>query len=97
MIQFTLEETKALIDEETLAKLVNRGEPMPLTEDEKMAISTHHRGDQRHLLTENWVIHKNGLIVTKFIDGTTNIPKFVREILNCCAFSKRVYFGKSYS
>ena len=81
---------KQSVNENALSKIINVGDYPELDQNEKDAIIGHRKGNQSHLLRENFIIHKRGLTVTKSIDNIKNIPEFVGQVMDACNFDLKI-------
>ena len=86
-----------MIDEATMQKIVNVGEVYKLDDEERKCVSDHRMGTKTHLLRENYVVHRNGMIVTKLLTEDLNIEEFIRDLLHAIGFSARVFVGEALS
>ena len=90
---FTIEDTTSKIDIVGLSKLVDTSKVPNLSREELEAIHGHRLTDQSHLVKENFVIHRNSLIVTTLLENGMEISDFISEILKCCRFPCKIYLG----
>ncbi len=91
---FTFEDTSSKIDFVALNKLVDLDKMPELQPDEREAVRGHRMSDQSRLLRENYIVHRNSLTVTKVLDYDLDIVQFLRDVMDCCNFPMKVFFGK---
>ena len=77
---------KQSINEQKLQSIINIGILPDLNREEVEAIEGHRKGDQSHLLRENYIVHKKGLIITKNIKTFDDLSLFVAEVMDACKF-----------
>ena len=63
---------------------MNLGSLPKLCELEIDAIMGHRGGDQSHLLEENIIIMKQGVIITKTLTEDLDLPFFVNRVMEAC-------------
>ena len=91
---FTFEDTISKIDLATLNKIIEIGKMPDLEPEERAAVRGHRMADQSRLLRENYVVHRNSLTVTKVLEYDLDIVQFLRDVIDCCNFPSKVFFGK---
>ena len=74
------------VDEKTLQSIISVGNLPELSIEEIEAIEGHRKGDQSHLLRENYIIHQKGLVVTKVMETFENLSEVILEIMKSCKF-----------
>jgi len=84
------------VDEKNLQSIISVGNLPELSIEEIEAIEGHRKGDQSHLLRENYIIHNNGVIVTKVMETFDNLPEVVLEIMKSCKFDYWISIGMGF-
>ena len=64
-----------------------------LSNEEINAITEHRRGNQSHLLKEGIIVFANGVIITKTIDESLDIPDFINRVMESCGNSFKIFIG----
>ena len=81
------------LNQAKLAKLIQIDAYPELDDEELEALKEHRKGNQSHLLRENFVVHKRGLIVTKTIESLKSIPIIISDIIDACNFDFWISIG----
>jgi len=78
------------VNQKSLSEIITVGKLPELEDDEREAIMGHTRGNMSHLMRENFIVHKRGLIVTKTMEDIDSIPDFVEKVMYACNFDFQI-------